>query len=255
MKRRRLMHYAGAGLLSAIGTAALSSLGTAQAQTGGSLGVQYLGHTCFLYTGGGARILVNPFRTLGCTAGYRSPKVSTNLVLISSQLLDEGAIEILPGNPKLLYEPGSYQLDGRQIEGIRTDHDRLGGKRFGVNVAWKWRQGGINILHLGGAAAPITPEQKILMGQPDVLMIPVGNGPKAYGPEEAKQAIEILNPKIIVPTHYRTAAAKGQCELSPVDAFLQVMAGVPARRVGSATTITAASLPKSGRIIQVMNYA
>lgn len=255
MKRRQFIRYAGTGVLSAVGVNGLAAIAPGLAQSRGGVGVQYLGHTCFLFSGGGTRILVNPFRSVGCTAGYRPPKVSTNLVLISSQLLDEGAIEILPGNPKLLYESGSYQIGGRQIEGIRTDHDLLNGNRFGTNIVWKWQQGGINLLHLGGAAAPITPEQKILMGRPDVVMIPVGNGPKAYSPAAAKEAIAVLNPKVIVPTHYRTAAAKAPCELVPLDDFLKLMTGTPVRRVGNSTTITASSLPKSGSVIQVMSYA
>ncbi|MBF2025506.1 MAG: MBL fold metallo-hydrolase [Oscillatoriales cyanobacterium C42_A2020_001] len=255
MKRRWLMCYGGAGLLTALGMGATSSLQSYQAQTGGSVSIQWFGHTCFLFTGGGAgRILVNPFRTVGCTAGYRAPKVNADLVMISSQLLDEGAVEILPGNPKLLFEAGSYQVNGRQFQGIRTSHDLLDGKRFGINVAWRWKQGGIDILHLGGAAAPITPEQKILMGRPDLLLIPVGNGPKAYTPENAKAAIEVLNPKIVIPTHYRTRAAKGTCDLVPVDNFLSLMSGVPIRRVGNTIALGPGSLPKSGTVIQVMSY-
>jgi L-ascorbate metabolism protein UlaG (beta-lactamase superfamily) len=41
-------------------------------------------------------------------------------------------------------------------------------------VAWQWTQSGIKILHLGGAAAPIALEQKILMGSPDLALVPVG---------------------------------------------------------------------------------
>jgi L-ascorbate metabolism protein UlaG (beta-lactamase superfamily) len=248
------MRYAGIGLLTAIGAGLSSSFASSQAQTGQSVTVQYLGHTCFLFTGDGVRILVNPFRSLGCTAGYKPPKVACDLVLISSQLLDEGAVEILPGNPRLLYESGSYQVNGRQIQGIRMDHDRLGGKRFGVNVAWRWKQGGLDILHLGGAAAPITTEQQILMGRPDLLLIPVGNGPKAYTPEEAKQAIGILSPKIIIPTHYLTKAAdKNACDLLPVDNFLTLMQGTPMQRVGGSMTLSRGSLPKTGSVIRVMS--
>lgn len=158
MKRRQLMGYAGAGLVTALVTT-LGSESQADAQSSG-LSVQWLGHTCFLFTGGGAKILVNPFRTVGCTAGYRPPKVAADLVLISSQLLDEGAVDVLPGNAKLIYEPGVYEFKGIKFQGIAIDHDRKGGKQFGSNTAWSWKQGGINILHLGGAVAPITIEQK-----------------------------------------------------------------------------------------------
>lgn len=252
MKRRHLMRYVGASTLTALGSSALLRHGAAQAQTGG-VSIQYLGHMCFLFSGGGPRILVNPFRAIGCTAGNRAPKVATDLVMISSQLLDEGAVEIVPGNPRLLYEAGVYQVSGKQIEGIRTFHDREDGRRFGINVAWKWNQGGINLLHLGGIASPISVEQKILMGRPDVLFIPVGGGPKAYNPEQAKEAIGVLNPKLIVPTQYLTSAAtKGKCDLVPVEQFLSLMSGVPVRRSGNATTVRSGDLPNNGSAILLM---
>lgn len=256
MKRRQLMRYAGAGLLTALGTTWVSGFESYQAQTGGSLSVQWLGHTCFLFTGNGMRVLVNPFRTVGCTAGYRLPKVETDLVMISSQLLDEGAVEELPGDPRLLYEPGVYQFSGMQVQGIRTDHDRNGGRRFGVNVAWRWTQQGINILHLGGIAAPISVEQKILMGRPDILFVPVGGGPKAYNPQEAKSAIAALNPKLVIPTQYRTqAAAQDNCEIVAVDEFLQLMDGTPVRRIDNDTiTLKPSDLPENGMAIQVLSY-
>jgi L-ascorbate metabolism protein UlaG (beta-lactamase superfamily) len=254
MKRRQLMRYVGAGALTAFGSTVLSSIQAAEAQSGGgSVTIQYLGHTCFLFSGGGPRVLVNPYRSLGCTAGLPAPRVATDLVLISSQLLDEGAVELVPGNPRLLYEAGAYQVDGKQIQGIRTEHDRVGGRRFGFNVAWRWKQGGVDILHLGGAAAPITVEQKILMGTPDVVLIPVGNGAKAYTPEEAKQAIAVLNPKLVIPTHYLTPAAnKAACDLVPVDTFLSLMSGTSVRRVGKTFTLRAADLSKGGTAIALM---
>lgn len=257
MKRRQLIQYAGAGLLSAVGTGLASGFQTYQAQTPeGSLSVKWLGHTSFLFTGNGQRILVNPFRTIGCTAGYRSPKVDADLVLLSSLLLDEGAVDGLPGNPKILYEPGVYQLSGFQVQGIAMDHDRFGGRRFGKNVAWRWQQGGINILHLGGAAAPIGIEQKILMGSPDLLLLPVGGGPKAYMPSEAKQAVQALNPKMVIPTHYRTPAAdEAACDIVPVDEFLSLVDGMPVERAnGDTVALKSADLPQKGTMIKVLSY-
>lgn len=253
MRRRQLIRYAGAGLLSTVGLGVASGQ-RSSAQSGSGLSVQWLGHSCFLFTGDGRRILVNPFRSLGCTAGYKAPKVSAELVLISSQLLDEGAVEIVLGNPRLLYEPGVYQFNQKRIQGILTDHDRLGGKRFGSNVAWKWQQGGLNLLHLGGIAGSISLEQKILMGRPDVLFVPIGGGANVYTPAEAKQAIQVLNPKLIVPMHYRTKAATKECESVGIDQFLSLMSGTPVRRGNSMISVRSADLPKEGAAIQVLGY-
>ncbi|MBD2083001.1 MBL fold metallo-hydrolase [Leptolyngbya sp. FACHB-17] len=248
MKRRQFIQFAGAGLAASLTATPL------RAQSGG-LSVRYLGHMCFLFTGSGQRILVNPFRAQGCTAGYRLPNVATDLVMISSQILDEGAIDVVPGNPKLLFEAGAYNVGGLKIQGVATEHDRVGGRRFGRNIAWRWSQSGLNLVHLGGTAAPITLEQKILIGSPDVLFIPVGGGAKAYDPQEAKQAIQMLNPKIIVPMYYRTAAAKGECDIGGLDAFLSAMGGTPVRRGGNSLSLSRANLPKQGSALQVMTYS
>jgi L-ascorbate metabolism protein UlaG (beta-lactamase superfamily) len=256
MKRRQLMRYVPMGVCAALATSLSAGTQPSRAQTSDSLSVQWLGHTCFLFAGGGQRVLVNPFKPLGCTAGYRPPNVAADLVLISSQLLDEGALEIVPGNPRLLYEAGVYQLGGKPIQGIQIAHDREGGRRFGINVVWKWTQGGINIVHLGGGAAPISIEQKILMGRPDLLLLPVGGGAKAYTPQEAKQAMQVLNPKMVIPTHYRTQAADANnCDISPVDEFLSLVNKASIRPINSDTmTLSPADLPAEGAAISVLSY-
>ncbi|AKG20762.1 MBL fold metallo-hydrolase [Calothrix sp. 336/3] len=251
MKRRQLLGYAGAGLVTSLVTGLPFPV---DAKSSASLSIQWLGHTCFLFTGGGIRVLVNPFRTLGCTAKYRPPKVAADLVLISSQLLDEGAVDGLPGSPKLIYEPGVYEFSGIKFQGVAIAHDRKGGRQFGNNTAWRWQQAGIKIVHLGGAAAPISIEQKILMGSPDVALIPVGGGVKAYNAAEAKQAMQVLNPKITIPTHYRTAAADTACDISPVDDFLNLMQGVAiSRSSGDSITLSSNKLP-ANPTVQTLSY-
>lgn len=256
MKRRQFFLVASAGVAAIAGSSLIPQLGKANAQSASGLGIQYLGHSCFVFTGDGQEVMVNPFRKIGCTAGYAAPQVDVDLVMISSRLFDEGYVEGLPGDPRVLFQPGVYDLGKQQIQGIRTDHDRLGGRRFGVNVAWSWTQGGVKVLHLGGAAAPITIEQKILMGTPDVLLVPVSGGPKAYTPEEAMAAIAMLNPKIVIPTQYRTAASdQANCPAEDLTAFLAVVDGMQVKQGGKKISLSAASLPPSGPVIQVMSYA
>lgn len=256
MKRRQLLRYAGASAIATTGLSFASRWQGILAQGNSSLLIQYLGHTAFLFTGGGVRILANPFRAIGCTAGYRLPKVEADFVIISSQMWDEGAAEDLPGNPKVLYEPGVYEINGLRIQGIGIAHDRQGGKRFGTNVAWRWTQGGIRVVHLGGAAAPINLEQKILLGSPDVACIPVGGGPKAYNAEEGKQAMEVLRPKIMIPTHYRTSAADEEtCDIAPLQNFLDLVQEMNVKSISqNQLRLRFEDLPKEGTLIRVLNY-
>ncbi|UWU50244.1 MBL fold metallo-hydrolase [Limnospira platensis] len=258
MKRRQFIHLAktSAIVTLAAGFGARWQVSQAQTPSESNLTIRWLGHTSFLFTGDGLRILVNPFRQIGCTAGFGSPKIETDLVLISSRLLDEGSIDGFPNNPALLHEPGVYQFQGTQIQGIRTIKDRERGRRFGQNVAWLWTQGGIRILHMGALAGPINIEERILMGRPDLLLIPVGGGPKAYTPTEAAAVIASLNPRLVIPTHYKTLAADvNNCDLVPVDNFLDVMTNATIRNVNSNTlTLTRSQLNDDGLTIGVMSY-
>ncbi|MDY7015191.1 MAG: MBL fold metallo-hydrolase [Cyanobacteriota bacterium] len=256
MKRRQFIRYAGASLLAA-GGAFVPSIGKrAFGQSRGTLTVTGLGHTCFLFVGGGLRVLVNPFRAIGCTQGYPVPRAEADLVLISSQLFDEGATEDLPGNPQILFEPGVFEIRNTQFQGIESERIRDRGRRFSTNVAWRWTQAGVNILHLGGAAAPIEIEQQILMGRPDLALIPVGGGPKAYRPEEAMQALRALRPKMVVPTHYRTRAADPDaCNLVPVETFLQLAGEMPVARVGSnRLNLSPGNFNREETVIRVLQY-
>jgi L-ascorbate metabolism protein UlaG (beta-lactamase superfamily) len=220
-----------------------------------SLSVQWLGHSAFLFSGSGIKVLVNPFRTLGCTAGYRLPKVKADLVLISSQLWDEGAAEGLPGNPKVLFEPGVYEINGLKIQGVPSPHDRVSGNRFGTNVAWRWTQGGIRVVHMGGAVSPISDEAKILLGTPDLALIPVGGGPKTFTPEEAKQAMLTLNPRVMIPTQYKTVASDQKtCDLAPVTSFLDLVKEMNLSFIkGNEMVLSRNNLPKTGTLIRVFN--
>lgn len=258
MKRRILLAL---GLTAAI--APLDLLGyPAQAQkakerhkAGKALSVRWLGHTCFLFSSPEATILVNPFKPSGCTAGYRKPSVGSDLVLLSSRLLDEGSLEVVPGNPKVLYEPGIYKVDNLKFQGVRTFHDQKQGLRYGVNVAWSWQQAGIKIVNLGGIASPLTAEQKILLGTPDILFLPVGGGEKAYGPEAAKQAVSDLNPRIVIPTHFRTQAADETCTLVGVEDFIKLFPAGDVEIYGSdQASFVANTIPKEGTLVRVFTY-
>ncbi|HIK46266.1 MAG TPA: MBL fold metallo-hydrolase [Leptolyngbyaceae cyanobacterium M65_K2018_010] len=254
MKRRKFLSYGSSGLVTTMGLGALHRGSFAQVQSD-RVTLRSLGLTAFLFTGSGYRLLVNPFRRIGCTAGFPSPAVPADIVMISSRLFYEGFLNELPENPKVLTEPGVYDFTNLKIQGILTPHDREGGRRFGNNVIWKWTQGGINIVHMGGAAAPLRVEDQILLGRPDVLLVPVGGTPYVYTPAEAVQAIQVLKPKVVIPTYFLTSAADDTCELKPVDEFLALMQGTPITRAPSgALSIRPSDLPTQGMRIQVYQY-
>lgn len=262
MKRRRLIRYAAAGTITSLGLDFLSRQGVGLAQdAGNTLTIESLGHTCFRFTGGGVRILVNPFRRIGCTRYFAPAVAEADLVLISSRLFDEGYLQELVENDLLTGEDDSrvlsaardYTFDSVSLTGSAVPHDRVGGRRFGQNIIWRWRQAGVSVVHMGGAAAPLGATAQTLFNRPDLLFVPVGGGPKAYGPAEAVQAVQTLKPKIVVPTHYATAGADAaQCDIGPLEEFLSLMGDTPITRAPDGRlAVRPDQLPDSGMRIQV----
>jgi L-ascorbate metabolism protein UlaG (beta-lactamase superfamily) len=96
---------------------------------------------------------------------------------------------------------------------------------------------------MGGSASSIDPDQRILMGRPDVLILPVGGGEKAYNATEAKAVVETLNPKLVIPTYYLTDKAAQTCQLAKVDEFLALMPNIKVNNItNSKLQLTAAQL-------------
>jgi L-ascorbate metabolism protein UlaG (beta-lactamase superfamily) len=220
-------------------TALLTLLPTAtppgRAQGGGGVTITSYGHSALLVQGGGARVLLNPFRAVGCAAGLAEPRVGADVILASSTLRDEGAAGVASG--RMLVKPGSYRVAGLQIEGIAAPHDRVGGKRFGFSTLWRWKQGGLDFAHLGGTAGRISPSDKVLLGRPDVLIIGVGGGAKVYTGKEAAEVVRELQPRRVIPVQYRSAPPSEGCDVGSAEPFLQAMAGTTVRRSGRSLSL------------------
>jgi len=235
--------------LAALGGLTLSLTATglpAQANTG--VTVTSYGHSALLIQGGGKTVLVNPFKAVACAAGLSEPRVSADVILASSSLRDEGAAV---ARGRMLVSPGSYRVAGLQIEGIAAPHDRFGGRRFGSAVIWRWSQGGLEFAHLGGVAGALKPEDKVLLGRPDVLILGVGGGAKVYDGAEAAAVVRDLRPRVVIPVQYvRGDKAPKDCDQTGIKPFLDALGPTTVKRPG-ATLSLAGPLPE-GPVVQLL---
>jgi L-ascorbate metabolism protein UlaG (beta-lactamase superfamily) len=215
---------------------------------GGGVRITSFGHSALLIEGGGARVLLNPFRAVGCAAGLAEPRVSADVILASSRLKDEGAAV---ASGRLLTAPGSYKVAGLQIEGIGVPHDRVDGRRFGQSTVWRWRQGGLDFAHLGGTAGAITPADRVLLGRPDVLVIGVGGGAKVYTGAEAAAVVRELNPRRVIPVQFvRGGTPSAACDQGGLTPFLEALGNPTVRQAGASLSLTP-PLPE-GTVVEVM---
>lgn len=231
-------------------TAALLSatLAAPAARAEGGVRITSYGHSALLIEGGGARVLLNPFRAVGCAAGLAEPRLSADVILASSLLKDEGAAV---ASGRFLSKPGSYRVAGLQIEGIGVPHDRVDGRRFGLATVWRWRQGGLDFAHLGGTAGAISPADKVLLGRPDVLVIGVGGGAKVYTGAEAAAVVRELNPRRVIPVQFlRGGRAPSACDQGGVQTFLEALGSPSVRQAGASLTLTPPLA--DGLVVEVM---
>lgn len=228
-----LKRSAGSMAAALTATALLTSTSVPAALAAGVTITSY-GHSALLIRGGGRSVLVNPFKAVGCAKGLREPRVNATVTLASSELPDEGA---RIGGGTYLVKPGSYRVGGLNLEGFSAPHDRVGGRRFGNATIWRWQQGGLSFAHLGGTAAPLSGEDKVLLGRPDVLIIGVGGGGKVYDGEEAADVVRQLNPRRVIPVQYVNGDAPKGCDQGGVQPFLDAMGGTKVQRVGATLSL------------------
>jgi len=76
----------------------------------------------------------------------------------------------------------------------------------------------ISICHLGDLGHVLTDEQVEELGNVDVLLVPVG-GVSTINASMAAEIVRQLEPKVVIPMHYKTPALSR--ELEPVDGFLR----------------------------------
>ena len=195
------------------------------------LQIEHLGHSSILIRGEEQSVLLNPFRAVGCASGLEEKNISADIILASSLLPDEGAKTV---EGLFMVQPGSYRIKGLSFEGFSSPHDRVGGRRFGMSTLWRWEQNGLTFAHLGGAASPLTIHDRLLIGEPDILFIPVGGGAKVYNAQEAANVVEALKPKIVIPVQYQPQGKDKipTCDQQGVEPFLEAMKDYKVRKVG-----------------------
>ena len=197
----------------------------------GNLEIRNFGHSSILIRGKDQSVLLNPFRAVGCASGLVEQNISADIILASSLLPDEGA---KTSKGLFIVKPGSYRIKGLSFEGFSSPHDRLGGRRFGMSTLWRWKQNGLTFAHLGGAASSLTIQDRILLGNPDVLFIAVGGGAKVYDAKEAANVVAVLQPKIVIPVQYQRKGKNKipSCDQQGVEPFLEAMKDYKVRKVG-----------------------
>ncbi len=177
----------------------------------------WLGHACFRLKSRHAVILMDPYHD-GSEFNLGRPRA--DIVTISHDHPGHNNWRAVRNDPMVVFGPGEYEIREVFITGIRTFHDQEKGARLGKNIAYLIEMDGLAFCHLGDLGHALNDEQLEALGKVDVLMVPVG-GVTTLDAAGAAEVINQVEPKIVVPMHYRLGSLR--TDLEPIEEFCRVM--------------------------------
>jgi L-ascorbate metabolism protein UlaG (beta-lactamase superfamily) len=156
--------------------------------------------------------------------GLTMPRLTADYLLISHEHYDHdnrAAVEVkypdeAPPNVKI----------------VSSFHDDQNGALRGANKIHIINIDGQKVCHLGDLGQILTDQQIAEIGEVDILLVPVG-GNFTIDARDAIAICQQLNPKMIIPMHYKTPDIN--LDIAPVDEFVQLAGenGLPITILGS----------------------
>jgi len=203
--------------------------------------ITWLGHSCFRIKGNQATVITDPFPP---DLGYTLGKPTADIVTVSHQHPSHCYIQGIGGEPKVVRGPGEYEISNVLIIGVATCHDAVKGQTRGKNTVYLMEIDGVALCHLGDLGHVLNNDQIEEIGNVDVLLLPVG-GVSTINATLAAEVIRQLEPKAVIPMHYRTDSVSR--ELDPVGDFLKEM-GMENIESRPKLTISKSNLPPSTQV-------
>jgi len=204
--------------------------------------INWLGHSCFRIRSKQATVVTDP---VSPGKGYTLGKLSANIVTVSHKHEGHSYADGISDNPRVLSLPGEYEVSNVLIIGLASFHDSSHGAERGKNTVFVLETEELSICHLGDLGSPLSSSQVEEIGKVDILMVPVG-GSSTINATAAAALVRQIEPKIVLPMHYKTSLF--QDTLEPVEVFLKEM-GVSDTSTKPKLNITKNNLPLTTQVV------
>lgn len=203
--------------------------------------ITWIGHSCFRLRADDLVVITDPFPA---SFGLRPEMRPATVVTVSNSHPNHNNWSEVAGSPKVFDAPGEYEYSGVAVRGVMTGlpPDMPIEHR---NVAYSVEIDRVNICHLGDIGVALTPKEVDELAPVDVLLLPTGGG-CTLELEQMLQAMQDLNPKIVIPMHYGIEGMN--LPIQGVDVFLRSM-GLDDVQPQPRLVVTSANLPADRRVV------
>jgi L-ascorbate metabolism protein UlaG (beta-lactamase superfamily) len=183
------------------------------------MNITWYGHSCFRIQGKDVTLVTDPFDK---ETGLKPPSGSGDIVTISHEHFDHSNRDAIKGEPFVIDGPGEYEIKKVVIRGIDSFHDNEQGKIRNGNTIFTILMDEIKICHLGDLGQKsLEADQLKAIGEVDILFVPVG-GVFTINSKEADVIIGQIEPRMIIPMHYKIADVKSELtKLDDIKPFCQ----------------------------------
>ena len=205
--------------------------------------IRWHGHACFEISNG-TSIVTDPHD--GKSIGIKAPDVTSHIILMSHDHFDHNCARIVKGKDHIIKTTTDSETHlGIPIFGVDSFHDEDKGEKRGTNIMFKFEMDGIKYCHLGELGEIPAQASIDKLGEVDILFCPVG-GTFTLDAPMAWKVINMINPKIIVPMHYRVGGLS--LSIAPLDGFLDLKGGQEIIKVGNEIELTTEDIPDTQEI-------
>jgi len=185
--------------------------------------ITWFGHSCFRIESKEGSVLIDPFSK---DIGLKPPRIRDDLVLVTHNHNDHNNLEGVDSQTTMVINgPGEYEKNGIYVRGILSYHDKDQGKERGLNTIYVIRAEDMVICHMGDfGQSAFEKNQLDEIGSVDILMIPVG-GTYTIDYKEAVKAVGQIEPKVVIPMHYKLKDLK--MDIDGSDKFIKELGLTP----------------------------
>lgn len=181
--------------------------------------VQFYGGNCLVFSYKAARVVID----------YDKEILGKKAVIKPNDVSLYTTVDVTDSTSRLVFNsPGEYEIGDISITGIEA-------KAFmGDNqktTMYKLSTADVDMLVVGNIQENLSQEQLEIIGNVDVLFIPVGNSGYTLDPVGALKLIKDIEPKVAVPVHYDLPGLNYPVKQISLDSAIKEMAMDPSQTI------------------------